>query len=92
MQQVNRHCRQCDRPTLHARPGANHVLHFLITAFTLGLWLPVWLLMALPVGYWRCQACGTAHRMMPAPLRWLLIAAIPVVALIAFTLFAVMTA
>jgi hypothetical protein len=30
--------------------AVNHVLHVLITVFTLGLWLPVWLILALTGG------------------------------------------
>jgi hypothetical protein len=28
-------------------PGTNHVVHLLLTVFTLGLWAPVWLLIAV---------------------------------------------
>jgi len=27
----------------------NHILHFLISVITVGLWLPIWLILSLPV-------------------------------------------
>jgi len=30
-----------------ARQGPNHVLHLLLTVFTAGLWLPVWIIIAI---------------------------------------------
>lgn len=59
-------CQRCKKPTLHEtdpRP-VNHVLHFLLTFFFCGLWLPIWVLIALsqsmPGGRSRCTRCGSA--------------------------------
>ena len=30
-----------------SKPKTNHVLHLLLSVFTLGLWLPVWLIIAV---------------------------------------------
>lgn len=58
-------CQRCKKPTLHEtdpRP-VNHVLHFLLTFFFCGLWLPIWLLAAftqsMPGGKIRCTQCGS---------------------------------
>lgn len=55
---ASRYCRKCQRQTAAIRSGANHVLHLLLTVFTAGLWLPVWILSSLG-GSWRCQTCGS---------------------------------
>jgi len=64
--QTHKHCPKCRKSTLHYRQGVNHVLHLLITIFLCGFWLPVWLWLAIRVGGWRCQACGSAA---PAALK-----------------------
>ena len=55
-------CKKCNKLTLHEQDPdpVNHVLHLLVTVLLLGLWLPVWLLIAItgPVRYMRCLACG----------------------------------
>ena len=35
--------------------NVNHVLHLLVSVFTLGLWLPIWLLLALNGGQKRAR-------------------------------------
>lgn len=66
--QCQDYCRHCRRPTLHTREieRVNHILHLLITLFLLGLWLPIWILLALtrkPYP-WQCSHCGL-HINMP---------------------------
>lgn len=53
-------CQQCNRNTLHEADPVNHVLHFLISFFLCGLWIPVWILLALKQsgGSGRCTMCG----------------------------------
>lgn len=34
-------------PVLPTKRGPNHVLHFILTVATGGLWLPVWIIIAL---------------------------------------------
>lgn len=57
IEQTQRACAACRRPTLHARPAPNHLVHAIVTFFMCGLWLPVWFL-ASQRGPWRCQTCG----------------------------------
>ena len=57
-------CEHCDKPTLHHRNVRypNHVLHLLLSLFTLGLWVPIWILLAIVPDSepWRCSVCGSA--------------------------------
>lgn len=59
MDQKSNFCSQCQKPTLWARPGTNHVLHVLLSLVTCGLWLPVWMWASVRIGGWRCQSCGS---------------------------------
>ncbi|CAM3306981.1 hypothetical protein [Halomonas lysinitropha] len=53
-------CRECNKYTLVKRRGVNHILHLLLSIFTLSLWVVVWVFLTLfHVGGWRCQACGS---------------------------------
>lgn len=54
---------QCDVQTYtQAIAGPNHVLHALLTFFLCGLWLPVWIIIALADSrrrsMVRCSRCG----------------------------------
>jgi hypothetical protein len=52
-------CTGCNRQTLARRKTPSHVLHLLLTIFTAGLWLPVWILCCVRIGSgWRCATCG----------------------------------
>ena len=39
-------------------PTVNHVLHFLLSVFTAGAWVFVWVFLALTKGKARCGSCG----------------------------------
>lgn len=59
--QVRRWCRICDRYTLHARKFFSDGLAVWLCVFTLGLFLPIWILIKLCealFGRWQCQTCG----------------------------------
>ena len=55
--QFMRSCAGCGLPTLHVQQKPNHVLHLLLSVFTIGLWLPVWMLVALFPGKPQCVTC-----------------------------------
>lgn len=59
VEQSSQHCAACGRPTLHQRNAPSHILHAIITLFTFGLWVVVWILACFR-GPWRCQVCGSA--------------------------------
>lgn len=50
-------CKAC-RFNTAMRPGANHLMHLVLSVLTGGLWLPVWLLCAIRFGGWTCVQCG----------------------------------
>lgn len=58
------YCATCQRQTLHRSAGqVNHVLHFLVTFFTCGLWGLVWFILSVQAhnsGH-ICTLCGTAY-------------------------------
>jgi hypothetical protein len=47
--QLVRRCNICNRVTVHIRNdiSPNHVLHLLLSIVTMGLWLPIWLLLCI---------------------------------------------
>ena len=58
--QVMKKCSECRKPTIHIQPKTSHVLHLLLSLITVGIWVPVWLLIALNnSSQATCTACGT---------------------------------
>jgi hypothetical protein len=51
-------CADCGKRCVVFRKGTSHVLHLLLTLLTAGLWLIVWIGVAVKFGGWRCQECG----------------------------------
>lgn len=60
-QETSGFCEMCNRHRLIRRDTSNNILHFLITFFTCGLWVFVWLYCLLFPGPWRCTVCGSRH-------------------------------
>lgn len=54
-------CQQCNGQRVVFRKGTNHILHLLLSVFTLGLWLIVWIGVTVKFGGWRCSVCGSAR-------------------------------
>jgi hypothetical protein len=84
--QVMNLCETCDRSTVHLvqKTSCNHVLHLLLSIFTGGGWLIIWLLCAMSQGESRpvCTVCGTRVKEDLVALRALLIlAAVAVMAM-----------
>lgn len=53
-------CQECGKYTLVKRKGVSHILHLLLSIFTIGFWVLVWIALALlNIGGWRCQTCGS---------------------------------
>jgi hypothetical protein len=53
-------CAICRRPTLHLVQKPNHILHLLLSVVTMGLWLVVWLMVAVNARDQAevCTVCG----------------------------------
>jgi hypothetical protein len=56
-------CKTCGKPTLqiYNEDRCSHILHLLLSVFTVGLWIPVWLCCAFSAGRGEptCTVCGT---------------------------------
>ena len=61
-QKASGFCKECDKRVVVFRKGTNHILHFLLSLFTLGLWLIVWIGTSIKIGGWRCTQCGSGNR------------------------------
>jgi len=67
LQEQLKYCPHCDRQTVHQRNNKRMSwgMHFVLTVFTLGLWLFVWSITVIwhlftkPIaGRWTCSVCG----------------------------------
>jgi hypothetical protein len=62
MKQSSKFCKDCDKQVLATRNGVNHVLHLILSIFTVGFWVIIWVLLIIRdlivPGDWRCQVCG----------------------------------
>jgi hypothetical protein len=76
MHAENRYCVTCGRPTRHESPGANHILHLLLTIVTAAIsggipwWIAIWIV-ATFARAWSCSTCGAdplRHRRLIAPI------------------------
>jgi hypothetical protein len=54
------YCKDCQANRLGEKQATSHVLHLILTVLTVGLWLPVWLLVSFINGIarYRCPVCG----------------------------------
>lgn len=53
-------CPHCQKQVMAQGTKPNHILHVILSLVTLGLWLPVWLVITLAKsGGYRCTQCGT---------------------------------
>lgn len=56
---VMKHCAKCRKNTKHLRPSTSHVLHLILSLITVGLWVPVWILVAISNStQGQCSDCG----------------------------------
>ena len=60
MQTKSAYCGQCDELRKAERNAPNHLLHFVLSIFTAGIWLIPWFLLANSPRPWRCATCGSA--------------------------------
>src|SRR5215213_8655634 len=60
IEQASFQCPQCQQQRLFTRQGTNHVIHLLVTLFLCGLWIPIWILIAIDAGNkpFFCSQCG----------------------------------
>lgn len=57
--QTGRYCKHCEKKVLAIGSTPSHLLHFSLSVFSLGLWIPFWILITLgKIGGYRCTQCG----------------------------------
>lgn len=63
------YCKNCGENVIGERQvkDTNHILHFLITLFTFGIWVIVWILVAFnfQIGGYKCTKCGKGVSLPP---------------------------
>jgi rubrerythrin len=52
-------CNSCNKNTLFVQDTPNHILHLILTIFTVGLWLIIWFFVAVGEKNWHCSVCGS---------------------------------
>lgn len=55
---TSRYCKSCNSNTLAVGDTPNHTFHLLLSIFTAGLWLFVWIPKLLWPTSFRCTQCG----------------------------------
>jgi len=55
---TEKYCKRCEKHVLAQKKTANHILHLLLSIFTAGLWIIMWILVGIRIGGWRCSQCG----------------------------------
>ena len=60
IRQIQLQCTKCDAVMPHNQPTPNHVVHALVSLFLVGLWIPIWILIAVSSGNdpATCVKCG----------------------------------
>ena len=58
MQEKGGFCATCSKHVMVRRKGTSHLLHLVLSVFTFGLWIIVWILVSVKFGGWRCTQCG----------------------------------
>ena len=57
------YCPSCRQMRMFIRERPNHILHLLLTVFTLGIWLLIWPVVSAAKASQRpcCSVCGTKY-------------------------------
>lgn len=60
--QVMSYCKTCKKQTTHLQPATSHVLHFLMSLVTMGIWIIAWFLIGQSNASQKtCNQCGTVR-------------------------------
>ncbi len=54
-------CKQCGQKTIHLVSRPSHLLHLFLTIVTVGVWLPIWILVAVIRRAPQCTVCGSKY-------------------------------
>lgn len=60
VKKAQRYCEDEAKFVLAEKPTPNHILHLLLSIVTVGIWVPVWIILQLVSEFsaWRCPSCG----------------------------------
>lgn len=58
-EETRKFCPDCGRNVVAKRRATNHILHLLLTIFTMGFWLLYWITRFGKFGGWHCGICGS---------------------------------
>lgn len=63
------YCKKCNENVIGERSvkSTNHILHLLLSIFTLGCWIPIWILMFFNfyIGGYKCTKCASSVSISP---------------------------
>ena len=51
-------CKPCNSHVMASRDSTGHLFHLLMSLLTIGMWTPIWFLLALSRQAYRCSRCG----------------------------------
>lgn len=59
---IRRNCTFCNQPRPFTKQAPSHILHLILSVVTVGIWIPVWILMVVLNAFkpYRCTTCGKA--------------------------------
>ena len=61
---VMKNCRKCGKMTMHTQPSTSHILHLLMSIITAGLWIIIWVIVAMSNSTSaQCTECGKTKGM-----------------------------
>jgi len=57
--QTMNYCRTCAKKTIFIGPDTSHLLHLVLSIITMGIWLPVWIIVHMNnATKMACSQCG----------------------------------
>ncbi len=60
---IQGYCQYCKQKRPFDKEGVSHILHLLLTIFTCGLWIIMWIFIVImnELANYRCRECGTKY-------------------------------
>ena len=56
---VMKQCKSCKKMTQHTQPSTSHLLHLVLSIFTVGVWIIMWIIIAASnSSAAQCTECG----------------------------------
>ena len=58
MEHKRKFCKTCGKNVKREAKGTSHILHLILSIFSCGIWMPIWILCAMSAT-WTCSECGS---------------------------------